>query len=107
MYDTESEIADVASPHEVNAKNLFDDDDDETVDTAGFTVDRTLASFDTLVLNDNSAASSSISNPVMYRPKFSAWDPMSAMQLETPESCGSIRQFEIAPSASLRNAVMA
>ena len=58
MYDTESEIADVASPHEVNAKNLFDDDDDETVDTAGFTVDRTLASFDTLVLTDNSAASS-------------------------------------------------
>jgi len=58
MYDTESEVNNVASPHAVDAKNLFDDDDDETVDTAGYTVDRTLASFDTLVLNDNSAASS-------------------------------------------------
>lgn len=58
MYDTESEVNNVASPHHVDAKNLFDDDDDETVDTAGFTVDRTMASFDTLVLNDNSTSSS-------------------------------------------------
>ncbi|KAL7539432.1 hypothetical protein ACHAXR_009284 [Thalassiosira sp. AJA248-18] len=57
MYDTESEVNVVASPHMVDAKNLFDDDDDETVDTAGYTVDRTLASFDTLVLNDGSNAS--------------------------------------------------
>ncbi|KAL7550533.1 hypothetical protein ACHAWF_013754 [Thalassiosira exigua] len=59
MYDTESEVANVASPltGDVNAKDLFDDDDDETVDTAGFTIDRTLASFDTLVLNDNSGGS--------------------------------------------------
>lgn len=57
MYDTESEMNQVASPHMVDAKDLFDDDDDETVDTAGFTVDRTLASFDTLVLNDNTNAS--------------------------------------------------
>lgn len=58
MYDTESEVNNVASPHMVDAKDLFDDDDDETVDTAGYTVDRTLASFDTLVLNDGSNASS-------------------------------------------------
>lgn len=58
MYDTESEINNIASPHNVDAKNLFDDDDDETVDTAGYTVDRTLSSFDTLVLNDGSNASS-------------------------------------------------
>lgn len=58
MYDTESEVNNVASPHHVDAENLFDDDDDETVDTAGFAVDRTIASFDTLVLNDNSMASS-------------------------------------------------
>ena len=58
MYDTESEVNNIASPHNVDAKNLFDDDDDETVDTAGFTVDRTQASFDTLVLNDGSGGSS-------------------------------------------------
>ena len=58
MYDTESEINNIASPHNVDAKNLFDDDDDETVDTAGYTVDRTLGSFDTLVLNDGTNASS-------------------------------------------------
>lgn len=53
MYDTESEVHNVASPqNKVTNKDLFDDDDDETVDTAGFTVDRTLTSFDTLVLND-------------------------------------------------------
>jgi len=57
MYDTESEVNQIASPHMVDAKDLFDDDDDETVDTAGYTVDRTLASFDTLVLNDGSNAS--------------------------------------------------
>mgnify|MGYP000125260208 CR=1 FL=1 len=56
MYDTESEAANVASPPNLDAKNLFDDDDDETVDTAGYTVDRTLASFETLVLNDNANA---------------------------------------------------
>lgn len=52
MYDTESEVNNVTSPQNVTNKDLFDDDDDETVDTAGFTVDRTLTSFDTLVLND-------------------------------------------------------
>lgn len=55
MYDTESEINKAASPtaHHIDAKDLFDDDDDdETVSTAGYTVDRTLSSFDTLVLND-------------------------------------------------------
>jgi len=57
MYDTESEVNNIASPHTVDAKDLFDDDDDETVDTAGYTVDRTLASFDTLVLNDGSNSS--------------------------------------------------
>mmetsp|Transcript_39696 Transcript_39696/g.95482 ORF Transcript_39696/g.95482 Transcript_39696/m.95482 type:complete len:673 (+) Transcript_39696:278-2296(+) len=58
MYDTESEVNNVASPHVVDAKNLFDDDDDETVDTAGYTVDRTLGSFDTLVLNDGNNSNS-------------------------------------------------
>ena len=58
MYDTESEVNNIASPANVDAANLFDDDDDETVDTAGYTVDRTTASFDTLVLNDSSNASS-------------------------------------------------
>eukprot|EP00804_Cyclotella_cryptica_P013368 CCRYP_005134-RA/>CCRYP_005134-RA protein AED:0.17 eAED:0.17 QI:701/1/1/1/1/1/3/383/699 len=64
MYDTESETTQVAqtgagpaSPATLDPKNLFDDDDDETVDTAGFTVDRTVASFDTLLLNDNQLAS--------------------------------------------------
>lgn len=64
MYDTESEANQVAqsgagpaSPAALDPKNLFDDDDDETVDTAGFTVDRTVASFDTLLLNDNQLAS--------------------------------------------------
>lgn len=55
MYDTESEANNVAQGH-LDHKNLFDDDDDETVDTAGFTVDRTIASFDTLVMNDGTAA---------------------------------------------------
>ena len=58
MYDTESEVHNVASPQNVTNKDLFDDDDDETVDTAGFTVDRTLTSFDTLVLNDGFNSSS-------------------------------------------------
>ncbi|KAL7503860.1 hypothetical protein ACHAXN_004497 [Cyclotella atomus] len=66
MYDTESEANQVAqnkegytsSPTGLDPSNLFDDDDDETVDTAGFTVDRTIASFDTLLLNDNQNASS-------------------------------------------------
>lgn len=58
MYDTESEVNDIANPQMLDAKDLFDDDDDETVDTAGYTVDRTLASFDTLVLNDGNNASS-------------------------------------------------
>jgi hypothetical protein len=52
MYDTESEVNNVTSPQNVTNKDLIDDDDDETVDTAGFTIDRTLTSFDTLVLND-------------------------------------------------------
>lgn len=65
MYDTESEANQVAQNKEgytsssgLDPSNLFDDDDDETVDTAGFTVDRTIASFDTLLLNDNQNASS-------------------------------------------------
>ncbi len=58
MYDTDSEVHNVASPQKVTNKDLFDDDDDETVDTAGFTVDRTLTSFDTLVLNDGCNSSS-------------------------------------------------
>jgi hypothetical protein len=66
MYDTESEANQVdqnkdgygyTSPTGLDPSNLFDDDDDETVDTAGFTVDRTIASFDTLLLNDNQNAS--------------------------------------------------
>lgn len=57
MYDTESEANNISSPQKVTVKDLFDDDDDdETVGTAGFTVDGTLNSFDTLVLNDGSNA---------------------------------------------------
>ena len=56
MYDTESEVNNVAQGHLLDHKNLFDDDDDETIDTAGYTVDRTIASFDTLLLHDNSNA---------------------------------------------------
>lgn len=41
----------------VDAKNLFDDDDDDTVDTAGFSIDSTSKSFDTLTLNGSSATS--------------------------------------------------
>lgn len=54
MYDSESEINKAVSPnaHHVDAKDLFDDDDDATVDTAGYTIDRTISSFETLVLND-------------------------------------------------------
>lgn len=65
MYDTESEANDVeehrngiSSPMgHLDPNDLFDDDDDETVDTAGFTIDRTIASFDTLLLNDNTNSS--------------------------------------------------
>lgn len=66
MYDTESETNNVneqggpTSPI-LDHTNLFDDDDDETVDTAGYTVDRTIASFDTLVLNDNGNMPSNMS----------------------------------------------
>ena len=63
MYDSESEAnqvaqnsEDYASPSAIDPSNLFDDDD--TVDTGSFTVDRTIASFDTLILNDNQNASS-------------------------------------------------
>jgi hypothetical protein len=53
MYDTESEVNNINSPtNKVDANDLFDDDDDETVGTSGFTADETLHSFDTLVLND-------------------------------------------------------
>jgi len=57
MYDTESEANNVTQGH-LDHKNLFDDDDDETVETSGFTVDRTIGSFDTLVMNDGTAANS-------------------------------------------------
>jgi hypothetical protein len=64
MYDTESEANNLDQNGNnptftsgLDPKNLFDDDDDETVDTAGFTVDRTIASFDTLLLNDNQLSS--------------------------------------------------
>ncbi|KAL3770267.1 hypothetical protein ACHAW5_002672 [Stephanodiscus triporus] len=56
MYDTESDV-NIASPQHIEAKDLFDDDDDETINTGGFTVDGTLNSFDTLVLNDGTNAS--------------------------------------------------
>eukprot|EP00986_Skeletonema_menzelii_P006435 scaffold2430_cov146-Skeletonema_menzelii.AAC.7 len=57
IYDTESEINNVASPHMVDAKNLFEDDDDDTVDTAGFSFDQNSKSFDKLSINDSNAIS--------------------------------------------------
>ena len=47
----------VASPHMVDAKNLFEDDDDDTVDTTGFSFDQNSKSFDKLSINDSNAIS--------------------------------------------------
>lgn len=41
----------------VDAKNLFDDDDDDTVDTGGFSIDRDSKTFDKLMLNGSNATS--------------------------------------------------
>jgi len=57
IYDTESEINSVASPHMVDAKNLFDDDDDESIDSAGFSFDKNSKSFDKLSLDGGAATS--------------------------------------------------
>ena len=58
IYDTESEINNVASPHMVDAKNLFeDDDDDSTIDTAGFSIDHESKSFENISLNGSNATS--------------------------------------------------
>eukprot|EP00577_Skeletonema_sp_RCC1716_P000654 CAMPEP_0113435386 /NCGR_PEP_ID=MMETSP0013_2-20120614/36245_1 /TAXON_ID=2843 ORGANISM="Skeletonema costatum, Strain 1716" /NCGR_SAMPLE_ID=MMETSP0013_2 /ASSEMBLY_ACC=CAM_ASM_000158 /LENGTH=547 /DNA_ID=CAMNT_0000325751 /DNA_START=68 /DNA_END=1708 /DNA_ORIENTATION=- /assembly_acc=CAM_ASM_000158 len=57
IYDTESEINNVASPHMVDAANLFEDDDDQTVNTAGFSIDQNSKSFDKLSFDDSNATS--------------------------------------------------
>ncbi|KAL3770294.1 hypothetical protein ACHAW5_000673 [Stephanodiscus triporus] len=54
MYDTESDV-NIASPQHIEAKDLFGDDDDETINTGEFTVNPQFP--DTLVLNDGTTAS--------------------------------------------------